>query len=265
MSLSNSMKSDHQAKGKAGLTSPGLNAPIAVQHIESWTIDRLVPFLGNARTHRREQIAQIAASITEFGFVNPILVGADGVIIAGHARLIAAQKLVMSQVPVIVLGHLSEIQRRALIIADNQLALNAGWDEEMLQLELSALRGEDFDLELIGYNDAELSGLLATEDAVEGLAEEDAVPAVAQMPVTLLGDLWQLGDHHRLLCGDAIKLSDMHKLMAGEAADLIFTDPPLNLNIDHEGYSEDRLKIQGDHQMNFGRFCLPLSPSIGES
>ena len=221
-----------------------MNAPTIVQNIEHWSVDRLIPFAGNARSHSREQISQICASITEFGFVNPILVGADGVIVAGRARLMAARKLVMSEVPVIVLGHLSEIQRRTLVIVDNQLALNAGWDEEMLRLELRALHQENFDLELIGFDDAELSRLLAAEDAVAGLTDEDAVPAVAETPVTLPGDLWQLGDHHRLLCGDAMQLSDVEKLMAGEAADLIFTDPPRN--VDYEGSTEKRLKIRGD-------------------
>src|ERR1022692_591317 len=218
MSLSSSMNSSNRAK-EAGPTSPGVNAPIAVQHIESWTVDRLTPFVGNARTHSCEQIEQIAASIREFGFVNPLLVGADGIVIAGHARLLAATQLGLSQVPVIVLGHLSAAQRRALVVADNQLALNAGWDEEMLRLELTALQEENFDLELIGFDDAELSRLLAAEDAVVGLTDEDAVPAVAKTPVTPLGDLWQLGDHHRVLCGDAIQLSDVGRwLMAGEAA-----------------------------------------------
>ena len=243
MSLSSSMNSSNRAK-EAGPTSPGVNAPIAVQHIESWTVDRLTPFVGNARTHSCEQIEQIAASIREFGFVNPLLVGADGIVIAGHARLSAATQLGLSQVPVIVLGHLSAAQRRALVVADNQLALNAGWDEEMLRLELTALQEENFDLELIGFDDAELSRLLAAEDAVVGLTDEDAVPAVAKTPVTLLGDLWQLGDHHRVLCGDAIQLSDVGRLMAGEAADLIFTDPPYN--VDYQGYTEEGLKMQGD-------------------
>src|ERR1700692_1938231 len=139
--------------------------PTIVQHIERWSIDCLTAFSGNARTHTREQIAQIAASIAEFGFVNPILVGSDAVIIAGHARLLAAQKLSMREVPVIVLGHLSETQRRALVIADNQLALNAGWDEEKLREELAALRDEDFNLDLLGFDDDELARQLAEQEA----------------------------------------------------------------------------------------------------
>jgi DNA modification methylase len=203
----------------------------------------LIPFVGNARTHSREQIAQIAASIQEFGFVNPILIGANGIIIAGHARLLAAQQLAMSQVPVIVLGHLSEIQRRALVVADNQLALNAGWDEELLRRALAALQAESFDLELVGFDEAELARLLAAEETLVGLTDEDAVPAVTEKPATLVGDLWQLGQH-RLLCGDATQLADVEKLMAGEVADLIFTDLPYN--VDYEGYTDERLKIQGD-------------------
>lgn len=203
-----------RAKGNSGETSRSVNALVAVECIESWAIDRLIPFVGNARTHTREQIAEIAASITEFGFVNPILVGTDGIIIAGHARLLAAKELGMSQVPVIVLHHLSEIQRRALVIADNQLALNAGWDEELLREQLAALRGEDFDLELIGFDEEELSRLLADRDTVVGLSDEDAVPAVTEALVSVPGDLWQLGDH-LLLCGDATKAADLARTIDG--------------------------------------------------
>src|ERR1700729_3393904 len=135
--------------------------------IEQWPVERLVPYARNARTHSDAQVAQVAASIAEFGFVNPILVGPDGVIIAGHARLLAARKLSMTEVPIILLEHLSEAQRRALVIADNRLALNAGWDEEMLTLELGALREEDFSLDLLGFDDDELSRLLAADDAAE--------------------------------------------------------------------------------------------------
>jgi len=220
-----------------------LTSPITVHQIEHWAVERLVVFAANARTHTREQIGQIATSIVEFGFVNPILVAEDGVIIAGHARLLAAKQLGMTQVPVIILTHLSETQRRALVIADNQLALNAGWDEEMLRRELVSLQNEDFSLELIGFDDAELTRILAADDPVAGIGDEDTVPAVPETAITRPGDLWILGDH-KLLCGDALSLHDVDRLLVGGTADLMFTDPPYN--VDYEGYTEGRLKIQGD-------------------
>ena len=128
--------------------------------VQIWPLDRLLPYIRNARTHSEEQVAQVAASIKEFGWTNPILVGADGVIIAGHARLAAARKLGMTEVPVIVLDHLTETQRRALVLADNRLALNAGWDEEMLRVELESLKEGDFNLDVVGFSDAELEALL---------------------------------------------------------------------------------------------------------
>jgi ParB/Sulfiredoxin domain len=157
-----------------------MNVSTTVQHIEHWSIDRLIPFVGNARSHSSDQISQICASIAEFGFVNPILVDTDGLIIAGHARVMAAKKLMRSQVTVIVLGHLSAIQRRALVIADNQLALNAGWDEAKLRAELAALEGEDFQVDLIGLDKKELLRR-KSGGVVTGLTDEDALPAVAQM------------------------------------------------------------------------------------
>jgi DNA modification methylase len=206
-------------------------------------VDRLIPFINNPRTHIPAQVAQVAASIAKFGFVNPILVGSDSVIIAGHARLRAARQLGMPEVPVIVLADLSEAQRRALVIADNQLALNAGWDEELLRLELVALQEEDFNLDVIGFDDEELVRLLTEQDHVAGLTDEDAVPEIPHAPVTAPGDLWIL-DNHRLYVGDATLRGDVDRLMAGEAADLVFTDPPYNVS--YEGYTEDRLTIQGD-------------------
>src|ERR1039458_3522885 len=211
--------------------------------IERWPIERLIPFAKNSRTHGDAQIAEIAGSIAAFGFVNPVLVGPDQVIIAGHARLLAARKLGLIEVPVIVLGHLSETQRRALVIADNRLALNAGWDESMLALELAALREEDFNLDVLGFEDEELARLLASQDPSEGLTDEDSVPDVPETPVSQLADLWILGNH-KLLVGDATDHADVARLMAGEAADLTFTDPPYN--VDYEGYTEDRLTIKGD-------------------
>src|ERR1035438_4456778 len=170
--------------------------------VVTWPIERLIPYARNARTHSAEQVAQVAASIAEFGWTNPILVGADGVIIAGHARLLAARKLRMTEVPVIVLDHLSETQRRALVLADNRLALDARWDEEMLRVELASLQEDGFDLEVVGFTDEELENLLRDpEDTHAGLTDEDAVPDEQERAVTGPGDVWLLGDH-RLLCGD---------------------------------------------------------------
>jgi ParB-like chromosome segregation protein Spo0J len=151
--------------------------------IERWSLDRLIPFARNPRTHSEAQVAQIAASITEFGFLNPILVDTNAGILAGHGRLLAARKLQLTEVPVIVLDHLTDAQKRAYIIADNQLALNAGWDEDLLRLELAALQDEDFNVGLIGFEDQELARLLAAQDAAEGLTDEDAVP---ELPETLV-------------------------------------------------------------------------------
>jgi DNA modification methylase len=219
-----------------------LTHPMA-QRIEHWLLERLIPWARNPRTHSDAQIAQIAASIAEFGFNNPILVDTKAGIIAGHGRLLAARKLKLKEVPVIVLDHLSEAQKRAYIIADNQLALNAGWNDELLRVELVALQQEDFDLSLIGFEDDELARLLAAQDAAEGLTDEDAVPDLPPTPVSVTGDLWILGDH-RLLVGDATNGDHVARLMAGAAADLVFTDPPYN--VDYEGYTEERLKIKGD-------------------
>lgn len=195
-----------------------------------WPVEGLLPYARNARTHSDEQVAQIAASIAEFGWTNPILAGGDGVVIAGHARLLAARKLGITEVPVIILDHLSESQRRALVIADNRLALNAGWDEEMLRVELDALREDDFNLDLLGFGDDELEALLSEPDSeVTGNTDDDAVPETPETAVTLLGDVWLLGDH-RLLCGDATNLEAVQKVLAGGLADMVFTDPPYNVN-----------------------------------
>ncbi len=200
--------------------------------IERWPIERLIPFARNPRTHTDEQIAQIAASVVEFGWTNPVLVGADGVIIAGHARLQAARKLGLTEVPVIVLGHLSEAQRRALVIADNKLALNAGWDEELLRGLLSELREDEFKLDVLGFSDDELNALLTeTPDLQEGLTDEDAIPEPLEEPVSRRGDLWILGQH-RLLCGDSASREDVDRLLAGETVDLVNTDPPYNVRVE---------------------------------
>jgi DNA modification methylase len=213
------------------------------KHIELWLLDKLIPYARNPRTHSDAQIAQIAASIEAFGFNNPILVDSKAGIIAGHGRLLAARQLGLEEVPVIVLDHLSETQKRAYIIADNQLAINAGWNDELLQVELAALQEENFDLSVIGFDDDELARLLAAQDAAEGLTDEDAVPALPETAISATGDLWNLGNH-KLLVGDATDRAQVARLMAGEAGDFVFTDPPYN--VDYEGYTDDKLKIQGD-------------------
>ena len=198
--------------------------------VQIWPIDRLLPYVRNARTHSDEQLAQVAASIQEFGWTNPILVGGDGVIIAGHARLAAARKLGIAEVPVIVLDHLTETQRRALVLADNKLALNAGWDEEMLRVELESLKEDDFNLDLVGFTTEELDDLLHDpEETHEGLTDEDAAPEPQETAVTVPGDVWILGEH-RLLCGDATQMEAVEKVLAGGLADMVFCDPPYNVN-----------------------------------
>ena len=216
-------------------------------HVRLRPLNSLVVYENNARTHSNAQTAQVAASIKEFGWTNPILVGADNVIIAGHARLAAARSLRMTEIPVIVLSHLSEAQRRALVLADNQLALNAGWDEDLLRTELRSLQADDFDVDLVGFDDAELATLLANEGAFTGYADEDAVPEFSETPISVAGDLWVLGDH-RVLCGDATEKTDIERLMDGGLANMVFCDPPYN--VDYQGgperYGGKRRKIAND-------------------
>ena len=194
--------------------------------IEIWPTDRLVPYAKNARTHSPEQVSQIAASIVEFGFVNPILVDSTDGIIAGHGRLLAARKLGLAEVPVVVLGHLSEIQRRAYILADNQLAMNAGWNDELLRGALESLGADGFNLSLVGFSDEELVVLLgsAEPEAAAGV-EEEAVPEPPAQPVTVPGDVWLIG-RHRLICGDCRDAAVVGTLMAGANANVAITSPP---------------------------------------
>lgn len=202
----------------------------------------LVPYARNSRTHNDAQVAQIAASIREFGWTNPVLIdGSDG-IIAGHGRLLAARKLGLTEVPCIVLDHLSETQKRALIIADNKLALNAGWDSEMLGLELQELAAEGFDLEMVGFTDDELAALMA--EKTEGLTDPDDVPDAPPVPVSILGDVWVLGGH-RLIVGDSTVHTDVVRAMGGVMADCLWTDPPYNVN--YEGTAG---KIKNDNMKN---------------
>ena len=186
-------------------------------------VTELIPYVKNSRTHSDEQVAQIAASIKEFGWTNPILVDGQNGIIAGHGRLMAARKLGYKDVPTIELADLTETQKKAYIIADNRLALNAGWDNEMLTIELNELLADGFALEMLGFDPKELSALLEPE-VIEGLTDEDAVPDVPDEPKTKLGDIYQLGNH-RLMCGDSTSIDAVDKLMP-ETANMIFTDPP---------------------------------------
>ncbi|MBF0399660.1 MAG: ParB N-terminal domain-containing protein [Magnetococcales bacterium] len=202
--------------------------PAMASAIEVWPVDRLIPYAANARTHSDAQVDKVAASIKEFGFTSPILVdGKDG-IIAGHCRLMAARKLGMEQVPVIILDHLSDAQRRAYILADNRLALDSGWDNDILAAELDRLREDGYDLEVIGFSDEELGGLLDGMEEQEesgGDSAEEKIPPPHANPVSRPGDLWILGEH-RLLCGDSTKAEDVMRLMNGERAVLFATDPP---------------------------------------
>ena len=204
--------------------------------IEMWPVERLVPYSRNARTHSAEQVSRIAASIVEFGFTNPLLVGEDGVIIAGHGRFAAACKLELTHVPVVVLDHLTPTQRKAYILADNRLALDAGWDQEMLALEMAELSDAGFDLELTGFSDDELDDMLrdvvdasdAPQEQTEGAADQDGdefIPEVSTVLITRPGDIWLMGEH-RLVCGDSTDKSVMASLMDGERATLLFTSPP---------------------------------------
>ena len=189
-------------------------------------VEDLIPYALNSRTHSDAQIAQLAASIREFGFTNPILIDENNNLIAGHGRLLAARKAKMEQVPAVVVTGLDDRKRRALVIADNKLALNAGWDEEALRVELEDLAG-DFGA-LMGFSEDELVALLQ-DDENEGLTDEDAVPEAPEVPVTVEGDVWLLG-RHRLMCGDSTSIDAVEKLMVGRKADMVFTDPPYGVS-----------------------------------
>jgi site-specific DNA-methyltransferase (adenine-specific) len=213
-----------------------------ISKIEYCKSSELREYENNARTHSAEQIEQIAASIREFGFTNPILIDeADG-IIAGHGRVLAARKLGMEKVPCIRLGHLTEAQRRAYVIADNKLALNAGWDDALLRVELEGLQSLDFDTGLTGFSEDEIAALLAVS-TVDPDADPDETPQTPVDPVSVLGDIWALGKH-RVMCGDSINLDAVTKLMDDAQADLLLTDPPYN--VAYEGKTAESLTIKND-------------------
>ncbi|MFN4014741.1 MAG: site-specific DNA-methyltransferase [Reyranella sp.] len=204
--------------------------------VERRPVAALVPFARNARTHSDEQVAQIAASIREWGWTVPVLIDEAGTIIAGHGRVLAAQRLGFTEIPVMVAAGWSEAKRRAYVIADNKLALNAGWDEELLRLELGELKGLGVDLELTGFGELELGKLLISAD---GDGDPDEAPALPAEPISRPGDLWICGEH-RVLCGDATVRADVEKLLDGELADMAFTDPPYNVN--YANSAKDKLR-----------------------
>jgi len=205
-------------------------------------IDLLIPYAKNARVHDDAQIAQLAGSIKEFGFNNPILIDKDNGIIAGHGRVMAARKLGLTEVPTILLDHLNETQRKAYILADNRIAINSTWDNEMLSLELMDIK-DDVSLAMLGFSVDELDALLNPTQLTDGLTDEDAVPEVPIEPTTKLGDIYQLGNH-RLMCGDSTSIDAVEKLLDGKRPDMVFTDPPYN--IDYQGVKDKRDKIKND-------------------
>ena len=214
--------------------------------VERRKITSIVPYARNSRTHSDEQVAQIAASIKEWGFTNPILVDVDGEIIAGHGRLLAAQKLGLDEVPCVTAVGWSDAQKKAYVIADNKLALNAGWDNDMLSIEFAELKDMDFDLGLTGFDADELAKLLQ-EPEKEGLTDEDDVPEAPEQPVTVEGDVWILGNH-RLMCGDSTSIDALEKLCEGQLVDMWLTDPPYN--VAYEGKTKDALTIENDAMGN---------------
>ncbi len=217
----------------------------------------LIPYARNSRTHSEEQVAQIAASIREFGFLNPIIVDGDNGIIAGHGRVLAAQKLGMESLPCIEADHLTGAQRKAYVIADNKLALNAGWDDELLRVELDELGELGFDLELTGFSLDEIEALQVDPEPEEGLTDEDAVPEAPEVPVTVEGDVWLLGSH-RLMCGDSTSVDAVEALMQGAKAQMVHTDPPYGVSYQ----SNMRTKSAKFDQLKNDDAFLDIAPVI---
>lgn len=211
----------------------------------------LIPYARNSRTHDKDQVSQIVASIKEFGFTNPVLIDDEGLIIAGHGRVQAAQKLNLKTVPTICLDYLTEAQKKAYVIADNRLALNAGWDFDMLKVELNDLNDLEFDVSLLGFDDKEINDILA--DPTEGLVDEDSTPDLVEDPITVEGDIWLLGNH-RLMCGDSTSIDAVDKLMDGNKADMLFTDPPYNVAFNGRSGKFDVIKNDDLEESEFNSF-----------
>jgi site-specific DNA-methyltransferase (adenine-specific) len=208
------------------------------------SVDSLIPYARNSRTHSEQQIDQIAASIKQFGFLNPIIVDGDNGVLAGHGRLLAANKIGLVWVPTIDASHLDDAQKRAFIIADNKITLNGGWDEEILKNEISGLLSVDFDLSLLGFSSDELESLIeTTQIGIDGLTDPDDIPETPTIPVSVLGDIWLMGDH-RLMCGDSTNSESVKQLVGGALVDMLLTDPPYN--VAYNGKTKDRLTIMND-------------------
>jgi DNA modification methylase len=219
------------------------------------TVD-LIPYARNSRTHSDEQVNQIASSIKEFGFLNPIIIDGENGIIAGHGRVMAANKLHIKELPCVDASHLSETQRRAYVIADNKLALNSGWDIDMLRVEFDELQEAGFDLELTGFSMDEIADL-QTEEPAEGLTGEDETPECTDVPTSVLGDIWQLGNH-RLMCGDSTSIDEVEKLMDGKKAQMVHTDPPYGVSYQ----SNMRTKTDKFDQLKNDDVFLDIAPVI---
>lgn len=220
-------------------------------------VESLVPYARNAKQHTDTQVAQIAASIREFGWGAPILVDGKNNVIAGHGRLLAARKLGMSEVPVVPMDHLTDIQRRALILADNKIGENASWEDELLGLELAELQSSGFDLGITGFSPDEWDALIAGDTDNDGLTDEDQVPEVTENPISRAGDVWLLGDH-KVLCGDATKAEDYKALLGDELVDMTFTDPPYNVNYANTAKDKMRGKNRPILNDNMGDGLVPF-------
>ena len=237
-----------KTESKVGKSNPA-------DEVERWPLDKLTPYARNSRTHSDEQVAQLAASIREWGWTTPVLVDEDGGIIAGHGRVLAARQLGMVEVPVVVARGWSDAKRRAYVIADNKLALNAGWDAEMLSLELGELSELGFDLDLTGFSDEELDGLTPAEEPA-ALTDPDETPETPAVPRSVLGDVWLCGKH-RVMCGDSTSIDAVETLMAGEKADMVLTDPPYGVDYDGGHATEKRRqKLKNDDNVNM--YDLPV-------
>lgn len=234
----------------------------STERFEKVNIDKLVPYARNARTHSKEQILQLRASLREFGFVNPVIVDKDYNIIAGHGRVLAAREEELTEIPCVFAEHLTEAQKRAYILADNRLALNAGWDEELLALEFGELKDLGFDLELTGFDPKEIEKLFADDGNRVQDDDFDLTAALEEAAFVLPGDVWTLG-RHRLICGDATNSETVKQLMDGRKANLVLTDPPYN--VDFKGSSGLKIKNDSQKSEQFYGFLLSAFRNLADS